>query len=288
MKNYLKTSVLILLIVSGCAGTNVMPSKKIGPIQFNQEKEFDDLQFIYQNNANNPDLERLRRDYALDEVTSKHDTDMAKILALMDWTHRQWSHNGSNQPSESNTFTILEEAKQGKKFRCVEYGIVLRSVLAAYDYPARTLSLKTRDVATTRIGAGHVLTEVWLPDMNKWALLDGQFNAMPVLDGRPLNAVELQEAIILKKDFDFVNLQGSLSEKEKKKYLRFIPHYLYYFDFRMDQREIPLAEKVKIHGSYSLMLVPIGAENPTIFQIKHQLGYILYTNSLANFYQAPN
>jgi hypothetical protein len=35
------------------------------------------------------------------------------------------------------------------------------------------------------------------------------------------------------------------------------------------------------------MLVPIGATNPTIFQIKNKIDYCIYTNSLNDFYESP-
>jgi hypothetical protein len=35
------------------------------------------------------------------------------------------------------------------------------------------------------------------------------------------------------------------------------------------------------------MLVPLGAKNPTVFQIKYPLDYLIYTNSLKDFYQIP-
>lgn len=53
-----------------------------------------------------------------------------------------------------------------------------------------------KNVETTKYGAGHVLLEVYLNDLKKWALLDGQWDAVPMINNIPLNAVEFQKAIV--------------------------------------------------------------------------------------------
>jgi len=279
---------MLLMLVSGCAFLNIMPSKKISNLSFEQELSGHEYPFVYQNEENSPRLAELRETYNLDLVVEGKSGDLEKVLALLAWTNAQWSHSGSNEPSDNSTFTILEEAKGGLKFRCVEYGIVLRSVLAAYGYPARTLGLKTRDVETTRIGAGHVLTEMWMPEFEKWVILDAQFNTMPVLKNIPLNAVEFQSAIIDKLDFELINSQGMVSEKTRENYLNFIPHYLYYFDFKFDQREIPYSQSMKYNEMGLLQLLPQGAKEPKIFQRKGKMDYLYYTRSVADFYQKPD
>lgn len=281
-------TVAALCISVGCSSVfHLLPSRKIEAIRFDTNPSNSTLKFIYPDSANSPDLARLRNTYQLDTVVSGKSTEFDKQLALLAWTNSRWEHNGTNTPSSSNTFTILEEAQQGKKFRCVEYGIVLKSVLAAYGYPARTLGLKTRDVERTRIGAGHVLTEVWSETFQKWYLLDGQFNVVVVKNGIPLNAVEIQKALIEKESISFVDSKGEIDAQRRKKYLKFIPHYLYYFDFKFDQRDLPYAELMKVNEKGVLMLVPLGAKNPTIFQRKYPMNYLIYTNSLADFYRAP-
>jgi len=100
---------------------------------------------------------------------------------LLNWTNKRWEHSGNNTPKESDAISILKEAETGKKFRCVEYAIVLSSALKSIGIPARTLGLKTKDVDKTRYGAGHVVTEAYLTDFNKWIFLDGQMNYAPFL-----------------------------------------------------------------------------------------------------------
>lgn len=276
-----------LILLSSCTLIHLTPSKKIQQLEFSNEAENENYNFVYQNMENSPELATINKLYRLDSVANLGNSEFEKILQLLKWTNSRWAHSGSNQPSKSNTITILEEANEGKKFRCVEYGIVLRSVLASNDFKARTLGLKTRDVEVTRLGAGHVLTEVWSAQYNKWFMLDAQFNVVPVLNNIPLSAVEFQNAIVQHKDFKLVDVNGEVGSKRKKKYMAFVPHYLYYFDYKFDQREVAYDSLYKVNNMGFLMLVPVGAKKPTVFQRKHEMDYYEYTSVLNDFYRKP-
>jgi len=279
--------VVLVCLFSACAALNLTPSKKIAPIEFDETAINGSYQFIYQNTENSPELKMLLSSYDLDKIAENEENEMDKILQLLQWTNSRWEHSGSNKPSESNTLTILKEAESGKKFRCVEYGIVLKSVLASNGFKARTLSLKTRDVEKVRLGAGHVLTEVWSNTYDKWFMLDAQFNVVPTLDNTPLNAVEFQNAIIQNADYQLIDINGEVDRKRRKKYLNFIPHYLYFFDYKFDQREVEYDSLFKVNDKAVLMLVPLNAKNPVMFQRKIEMDFLEYTHSLNDFYRKP-
>jgi hypothetical protein len=287
MKTTITFSLATILLLSSCTLLHITPSTKVETIAFDSSAKNDHYKFIYQTLENSPELAILKNDYKIDSVAQKGTTELKKQLALLAWTNSRWQHNGSNEPSKSDALTILKEAQAGNKFRCVEYGIVLRSVLAAAGFNARTLALKTKDVEITKFSAGHVLTEAWSNTYQKWFLLDGQFNAVPTLNGIPLNAVEFQQAIINKEPFTIINFDGELSNKLKKEYLQFVSPYLYYFDFRFDQRDLPANQRFSFNDKTSLMLVPKGAKQPIIFQRKRKIDYCEYTHSLADFYRKP-
>ncbi|MFD3003284.1 transglutaminase family protein [Pontibacter toksunensis] len=253
-------------------------------LKFEQLKAKVSYKFIYEQNVNNVFLNTLRGKYQLDEIVKGATNDTEKALRMVNWVHRQWSHNGSNEPKRADALTILEEVKDGKKFRCVEYGIVATSCLNAIGLPARVMGLKTKDVETTTSGAGHVLLEVFLPDLQKWVMLDGQFDTMPMLHNVPLNAVEFQQAIA--NNYDELEIR-SLSGTSKASYVNWVYPYLYYFDVRFDNREGLNIERETMKGKSSLMLVPAGAKNPKVFQVKYPMKRFLYTSSPADLYQSP-
>lgn len=283
-----KLNILILfLVLSSCSVTNTSTSNKLDSIQFTDASVNEAFSFVYQTMENSPELKSLKSLYRLDSVAMQGNAESEKILHLLNWTHNRWKHNGSNTPSVSNTLTILKEAASGMKFRCVEYGVVLRSALACNGFKARTLGLKTKDVEVRSSGAGHVLTEVWSDLHQKWFLLDAQFNLVPTLNDIPLNGVEFQNAIAENKNFKLVDINGEVSAKRSRQYLRFITDYLFYFDFRFDQREIKYDSLFKVDDKIVLLLVPDEAKKPMKFQRKYDLNYAQYTHSLNDFYRKP-
>lgn len=252
--------------------------------QFNTTNKIPAYTLLYEQNADNAYLQTLRTQYNLDAIVAGAANDTEKALRMVNWVHNQWKHNGMNEPSNPDALTILKEVKEGKQFRCVEYGIVTTAALNAIGLPARTMGLKMKDVETIESGAGHVLLEVYLPDLKKWVLLDGQFDVMPVLNNVPLNAVEFQQAIA--KNYEKLEIR-SISGTSKAQYVNWVYPYLYYFDVKFDNREGTSFTRETVDAKQSLMLLPVGAKQPKVFQKKFPMNQYKYTNSLVDLYQAP-
>ena len=190
--HYLLTAALLL--GSGRAWAQ-RPRGHGGVLQFAAAPAPTDTFQFRRSRPNETYLANLRTTYQLDALVAGKTTDFARVQAVCAWVHQQWKHNGQNTPQHYDPASILQEAAQGKQFRCVEYGIVLVGALTALGIPARTLGLEMADVETRKSGAGHVLAEAWLTDQHKWMLVDGQWDVIPLLNGVPLNAVELQKAL---------------------------------------------------------------------------------------------
>lgn len=282
----------VLLIVSACTPfyqfMNFSPSSKLKDLSFSDAKANPTYQFYYSDTLNNDYLKELRQSYKLDSLTEGVDDELERIKLILDWTNRQWEHNGSNNPSNPDALTILKEAGTGMKFRCVEYGIVASSALNSIGIAARVIGLKTRDVEKVRSGAGHVVSEVYSTTLNKWIFMDPQFNVIPVLNGVPLNAVEFQNAIINDPTkLKLMNLQGEVPVERFDQYVNWVAKYLFYFDALFDQRIGNEPNYEKINGMTKIMLVPIGEKEPKVFQRKYKINYSFYSNSLNDFYRKP-
>ena len=232
-------------------------------------------------------IEELQHKYPLNELISGLGSDQEKALAILNWTNKQWEHDGNQSPKKNDAISILDEVNEGGRFPCFAYAIVLRDQLTALGFKARTLYLKTADAATRKSPPGHVATEVYLKDIKKWVFVDGQFNVMPSLKGVPLNAVEFQAAIS-NHSGDF-KLETFSKEKpiSKRGYVDFVYDYLYYLDTTLDNR-YDSEERFLINGKKSLMLVPKGAEKLTHINFwDMEVDYCLYTHSIQDFYAKP-
>ncbi|TDQ09204.1 transglutaminase domain-containing protein [Pedobacter metabolipauper] len=262
----------------------VAKAYKWDQVSYNKKDKRKDIQLFFDKPATSYS-DSLRQLYPLNEVIKNARTDQEKVMSILNWTHHQWKHNGGNSPKGSTGIAILNEAHAGGQFPCFAYAIVLRDQLVAYGYKARVLYLKTKDAENRKGSPGHVATEVYMNDLKKWAFIDGQFNIMPTLHGKPLNAVEFQQA--LSKNYEDV-VFASKDEVSKRGYTDFVYDYLYYFDTTLDNRLLPADKRFTVNGKRSIMLVPEGAPNLTKISFWNStVDYCVYTHSLKDFYAQP-
>lgn len=228
-------------------------------------------------------LTKLRTLCALDKVVAGQTTDQGRVRAVCAWTHNLWWHDGSSTSKQADPISILRQVEQGASFQCVEYAIVLAGALTSLGMPARPLYLKASKAPTKQgqLANGHALTEVWLRDERRWIVADAQWNAVPLLVGQPLNAVELQQALD-KGGVGALRLAGRISRARTLKYFRWLRPYLYYFDTPLDNRydvARPLTTR--------LLLLPVEGRQPPANQGSQPLKNLCFTHSLASFYPAP-
>lgn len=147
--------------------------------------------------TSDPDKSSQLRDYIEQRdfkapLPSQSDFDFA--LEAMLWVTQQWKHDGwSAAPQNAGGLDILKLVhNEGARFRCVEYGTVLRDILRAYGFYTRTIGMITEDSAYGGFGKGHIATEFWLNDPGKWIYFDPQFGTFVSNSaGEPLNFYEL-------------------------------------------------------------------------------------------------
>ena len=291
-----KNSFVVLfscVLLSSCSSfyqfVNVSPSSKLKEISYSKESPNNLHEFYYSDTLGNEYLRELKNEYNIELLVNGEKSDIDKIKSILDWTSRQWEHNGSNNPTKQDALTILKEAQEGKRFRCVEYGIVATAALNSVGIPARTLGLKTRDVEKVMRGAGHVVSEVYSKELDKWIFIDPQFNIIPTLNGYPLNGVEFQKEIFNKNaELKLINKQGELTKEDSDNYIKWVGKYLFYFDVLFDQKTLNSSKIKTINGMTKITLVPVGYKEPRIFQRRYKIDYSYYTNSLNDFYRKPS
>ncbi|WP_159105834.1 transglutaminase family protein [Ideonella sp. B508-1] len=228
--------------------------------------------------SSNSYLIALKMQYELNEVVKGRTSDFERVLSIAHWTSTRWRHNGENTPQHSDPISILDEATTGKQFRCVEYAIVLAGALGAVGYPARVVGLMMADVETRSSGAGHVVTEVYLADLGKWVMVDGQWDVVPLVSGVPASAAELAQAITANPKYLSTE---SFSSIDAADYFKWIKPYLYYFTASLDNTyDSPRSRQ-------AIRLAPLGAKEPRVFQRKYPMQPALFTHNVSTFYPAP-
>ena len=240
-------------------------------------------------NIDDPIFDNLRLITQVKLYSKPSNYDRAK--AITGYVHNLFTHDGDAIPSSFDPITIINEAQEGKSFRCVEYSFLATTLLWAYDVPARMIGLKTKDVETREYGAGHVVIEFWDSDNNQWTMCDVQAGIIPVYQDKTLSAVALGQAYDRNHPVELSPLPESRfgstpNFKDNESYMKWIHEYLYFFD-------TPIRTKLSYSGNemkaeQRIMLVPIGVNPPEMFQNMFKMNMV-YTHSTLDFYPVlPN
>ncbi len=140
------------------------------------------------------DLDRFMKRLPQFKASSEWDL----FIKCLDWVNQSFSHDPANKPSNSSPVTILNEARQKKMFTCQEYAILFAAVMQTHRYPARVIALLKEDYSYGS-GKGHWATEVWSNTLDKWVLFDPQNNCYWKSGKEALNAIEIRDFVLKKK-----------------------------------------------------------------------------------------
>lgn len=111
--------------------------------------------------------------------------------AMLAWVTGRWRHANAHMEID-DAVECLRRVDAGQRYACVEYSLVLSQGLNALRIPSRRVYLSQANYHTG-LSRGHVVSEAWIDDLNRWVLLDGQNGLYWTgADGGPLGAVELQ------------------------------------------------------------------------------------------------
>ena len=132
-------------------------------------------------------VDRLVKQYCLQDVIADGKTELDKLALLRDWIHSQWLGWQAQKYPYCPTWDpieILETTKGNWGFgMCTHYGAVFAGCASALGWVARVL-----------IVDHHCLAEVWSDALQKWILQDAgprrEYDATYESRGVPVNAVE--------------------------------------------------------------------------------------------------
>ena len=265
----------------------------IGIFAFGQEQKLKKIIIIEENNPilnfnykyiglpdsiNTVEFSELKK-YVLSKTTIKSKDEPELYFELMEWVSKQWKHNGwHSAPDSLNSLGILKSANnEGQEYRCVEYGIVLNDVLNSFGYLARTVGLKHIDADYGGAGMGHVATEVWSNNLQKWIFLDPQFGIYAKKDSVILNIFDIYK-IKSENKFNEIEFVEVAKNKPNNKYGKdFLTNYLGYIDINQKRNDL----------SYSLALKMEGKRDFLTFQA-FPSGNIIFTENVNDVYYKLN
>jgi len=145
-----------------------------------------------------PRLALFRRKWNLEAVVSPERTDFENLIALRNWTRRQWEDGWNRGPAAFvppwDGFIILELAsRQLTLGMCTHYSTAFVHACAALGYNVRT-----------QIMCSHCIAEVWSNHLRKWVFFDHSGDTDDARkmtfhlerDGVPQSALEIHRALL--------------------------------------------------------------------------------------------
>ncbi|MBR6759950.1 MAG: transglutaminase domain-containing protein [Alistipes sp.] len=302
LKIFLKLIVYLLAAIGALTVFFLIAVNKVGySIELNianeQYEEYVDLlrnSGPYKADAANLDMKitidqlraaQIKEYFQLDTLYSADADTWSRALAIGEFVATNIPHaNQKEYPKSVDAIGLWEYTKSVEPaFNCRLHSIMTFELLSSVGIKARYITCLPKDENDRDC---HVVNEVWLPEMNKWVMLDTDMGGHYVTDGsgRLLSLREMREHYIADKEMIFYPGFRNGSAK-KTYYYKYMAKNTYWFAlwnnlgfYQEDYENHPNQElRDKYYG-----LVPSGF-NP--FTKKHNKRTAIATNDVEQFWK---
>lgn len=163
-----------------------------------------DYPFFYEK-YNNPELQRLRKQYSLKEIIAPGKNDFEQILLLNEWLVEHVPF-GSPPPMRPQALQILHYGLNGQTFYCTYVSFTLMQMYCSLGFTARKMT-----------SVGHGTMDVWSNYWRKWMQIDPSRNSYFRLAGTaiPLNSNEIRRELYRNDGVDMEMVFGTEQRAER-------------------------------------------------------------------------
>ncbi len=225
----------------------------------------------------NPDRAREIREYfRLDTLLTPESTTWERTLTLAQFVAAHIPHaNQTEQPKTRNATALWEyHLTVEPAFNCRLHSIMLHELLLAAGITNRFVTCLPADPEDNDC---HVVNLVWLPERQKWAMIDSDIQAWAASpDGTPLSLAEMRERFMADEPMEVRPLLDPPFVTEAE-YLTYLAKNLYWFEC---WEQTGYDKEVHFKGR-TIVLLPTGFEG---FRLNDQA---LRTCDAARFWAAP-
>ena len=168
----------------------------------------------------------IREYFQLDTLFPENADTWEKALAIGKFVALNIPHDNQKQwPEHVDAIGLWEYTKDvAPAFNCRLHGIMTFELLLAENIKARYITCMPQDENDEDC---HVVNEVWLPELNKWAMIDSDMGGHYVsdMDGTPLSLREMREHYISGEKMMMHPAFGKGSSKVDDYYVRYQEDY---------------------------------------------------------------
>lgn len=265
--------IIISLFVSSCASTKYWgnyiqrnSNENLSLLKKSGDYQSQDSQIVYSNRIDSLRSEEIQNYFNKEGIPEEwlnenYGTTWDRTMLIAVWVAKNIKHsNPVDYPKIRNSIALWEYSKTHPKgFNCRMHSILLGELLTAAGIYNRFVCCESAD--KNNDPDCHVVNIVWLPELNKWAMIDSDMHEY-VTDENciPLSLDEMRTALIENKAFIINSFDGfKIDENYLKAYWT---KNLYYFSN---------------YGSYGY-----GLEDNTINHSSDELFFYLYPSTDIN------
>ncbi|BDR68952.1 lipoprotein [Clostridium tetani] len=218
---------LILAIASGefigCG--NKKSEEGIFTTKWENFYDGDNIVFYYESEKN-PNLQKLKVKYDLDEIVKDSTDELDKALKIMDWINQKMEFNKGAMSTKNDAINILKQAENNNSFSDREFSIVFSQCASSLGLYVRRGEFRIKESQHNDKNSYYEVCEVWSSKHSKWIMLDVASNTYMEAEGKPLSAIEL-----LNKGLDNANTKGI---KNIEKYVKKMKSYMHTYTIQID------------------------------------------------------
>ena len=171
--------------------------KRVGLLQSSGDYAADTNVFSMQVIQDSTRAKEIRDYFQLDTLFPENATTWEKAVAIGKFVASNIPHDNQKVwPEHINAIGLWEYTKNvAPAFNCRLHSILTFELLLAENIKARYITCMPHDEDDPDC---HVVNEVWLPELNKWAMIDTDMGGHFVsdMDGTPLSLKEMREHYI--------------------------------------------------------------------------------------------
>lgn len=183
-----------------------------------------------------PMFEQLEREYKIKDIASA-DSDFEKSVNMLNWVAENNYHKGnSNNDINWNSLELLKQSYKKDSengINCRGLATILTECLLCLGLNARTVYIMP---CSPYDGDNHVVTEVFIADLQKWIMLDPTFNIyFTNQQGEPLSLLEMrtylanQDELIFSDGLSY-NGDTDFTDQRKRETTTYFAKNLFYFE----------------------------------------------------------
>ena len=197
---------------------NFEPEKGIRVEKWDNIYDENNIMLFYENSeSTNTTLKKLDSIYKINEIVSKEDSEINKVLKTVDILNTVVDYDHISDSNYNNAYEILKEKGKGKKVSGRDMAIIERDLLLSVGFVSRVGEFRKEEPQFESTSSYYVV-EYFSPKYKKWVMIDFINRAYLSKNKTPIAAIDM-----LSEDIDKLSYKGNEKydefKRDIKKYL---------------------------------------------------------------------